>query len=93
MVAHRARVLTVAVVAAAMLVAIGSWEVYQGAEALAQGPEVQFKCYTLAQTEGAVGESVNLTTEQFPPPRAECAGRGPAGPLCAGHEATWHAGN
>jgi hypothetical protein len=68
MVAHRARVLTVAVVAAAMLVAIGSWEVYQGAEALAQGPEVQFKCYTLAQTEGAVGESVNLTTEQFPPP-------------------------
>jgi hypothetical protein len=68
MVAHRAGALKVAVVAVAMLVAIGSWEIYQGAEALAQGREVLFKCYTLAQTEGAVGERVDLTTEQFPPP-------------------------
>jgi hypothetical protein len=66
MVAHRAGALKVAVVAMAMLFAIGSWEVYRGAEALAQGSEVLFKCYTLSQTLGAVGESVDLTGEQFP---------------------------
>jgi hypothetical protein len=66
MVAHRAGALKVAVVAVAMLVAIGSWEIYQGAEALAQGREVLFKCYTLAQTQGAVGERVDLTGGQFP---------------------------
>jgi hypothetical protein len=40
MVAHRARALTVAVVAVAMLVAVGSWEVYAG-------PEIHYKCYKI----------------------------------------------
>jgi hypothetical protein len=65
MVAHRAGALKVAVVAMAMLVAIGSWEVYRGAEALA-AQELLFKCYTLSQTGGAVGERVDLiNNEQF----------------------------
>jgi hypothetical protein len=63
MVAHRAGALTVAVLAVAMLVAIGSWEVYRGAEALAQVPEVQFKCFDLAQTPGALREPASLTTQ------------------------------
>jgi hypothetical protein len=70
MVAHRAGALTVAVVAVAMLFAIGSWEVYQGAEALAQGPPtVEYKCYVLSQ-EPAIDVDVRLTPPaeqpQFP---------------------------
>jgi hypothetical protein len=47
MVAQRVGVLKVAVVAVAMLFAIGSWEVYQGAEALAQEEAVHYKCYKI----------------------------------------------
>jgi hypothetical protein len=67
MIAHRARALTVVVVAVVMLVAIGSWEVYRGAEALAgeQIPEVEYKCYDLPQT-SAIGEPVTLI-DQFHP--------------------------
>ena len=67
MLAHRAGARTVAVVAVTMLFAIGSWEVYRGAEALAQilPAEVQFKCFNLAQTPGALREPVSLSTDQF----------------------------
>jgi hypothetical protein len=68
MVAHRAGALTVAVVAVAMLVAIGSWEIYQGAEALAQPRELQFKCYQLTQLP-AVGEVVTLDVQGQPEPQ------------------------
>ena len=65
MVAHRVGALTVAVVAVAMLVAIGSWAVYRGAEALAgeRLPEVEYKCYDLPQT-SAINEPVRLQ-DQF----------------------------
>jgi hypothetical protein len=62
MAAHRAGALTVAVVAVAMLVAIGSWAVDRGAEA-AQVPEVEYKCYDLPQT-SAIDEPVKLE-DQF----------------------------
>jgi hypothetical protein len=63
MLAHRAGAVKV-VLAAAMLVAMGSWGAYQGADAAEEKiPEVEYKCYDLPQT-SAINEPVTLE-DQF----------------------------
>jgi hypothetical protein len=63
MVAHRRGALTVAVLAVALLVAIGSWEVYQGAEALAQ--DIHYKCYKIVPSGQPLPPHIVDLTDQF----------------------------
>ncbi len=70
MIARRSWVVKVAVLAVAMLVAIGSWEFYRGREALAQYVGIatselpHFKCYNFVPAGPPVKEPVVLT-DQF----------------------------